>query len=305
MELRGARVAVTGATGFLGRYIALALRRRGAHAVGVVRDPARGRELAAQGVELRRADLSNPEALARAFGGCDAVVSNAALLSLTRFRPRDYVETNVRGTANVVESAAAAGVKRLVHVSSVGVYRGRQQPAVDETHPRYPRSTKLRRTNAYPVSKALAEETARELSRRHAIELTTIRPSGIYGAFDRNFMRVFKALVGFPITVYPAFFRLPLVYAGDVAEAIALCLENPIAVGKAYNVAGEDRSAWEFARAWRKAGGKSAWLMLPIPFPYRRVYDSRRAQAELGWRNRSYVEGLRETLAREDEALRH
>jgi nucleoside-diphosphate-sugar epimerase len=303
MQLRGATIAVTGATGFLGRHLVEGLLRRGAHVIGVVRNPERVPELSARGVELRRADLAEPERLAAGFRGADAVVSNAALLSLRNQAWSDYVRTNVDGTANVCEATAAAGVRRIVHISSVGVYRGRRQRVLDEDHAQYGPEVRPGRISAYPLSKALAERAAQQRAQQHGLALTILRPSGIYGAFDANFMAVFRAFMRPKLTLYPAYFRLPLVYAGDVAEALALALETPAAIGRAYNIAGEDRSAWDFARAWRAAGGRSPWLMLPVPFPYRRVYDSGRAERELGWRNRPYVEGLREALAWERQGL--
>jgi dihydroflavonol-4-reductase len=303
IQLRGASIAVTGATGFLGRYLVDLLLRRGARVIGVVRNPDRVPELRERGVELRRADLAEPEKLTAGFRAADAVVSNAALLSLRAQRWDDYVQTNVQGTVNVCEAAAAAGVRRIVYVSSVAVYRGRQQRVVDEDHIQYGSEARPGRLTAYPISKALAEQTALRLARTHQLDLTILRPSGIYGAFDVNFMPIFRAFMWPKLTLYPAAFRLPLVYAGDVAEAVALALENPVSIGRAYNIAGEDRSAWDFARAWRQAGGRSPWLMLPIPFPYRRVYDTARALRELGWRSRPYLDGLRETLAWERQGL--
>src|SRR4030095_10907000 len=90
VELRGKRIAVTGATGFLGRYIVDVLLGRGTHVVGVVRNPSRVPELAAKGVELRKADLAEPDRLAAGFVGVDAVVSNAALFSLTNGSWKDH-----------------------------------------------------------------------------------------------------------------------------------------------------------------------------------------------------------------------
>jgi nucleoside-diphosphate-sugar epimerase len=303
VQLRGATIAVTGATGFLGRYLALLLLRRGARVIGVVRNPDRVPELRERGVELRRADLAEPDRLAEGFRGADAVVSNAALLSLRVQRWADYVQTNVDGTVNVCEAAASAHVRRIVYISSVSVYRGRRQRVVDEDHVQYGEGVRPGRITAYPLSKALAEQAALRLARKHQLDLTILRPSGIYGAFDANFMPIFRAFMWPKLTLYPAAFRLPLVYAGDVAEAVALALENPVSIGRAYNVSGEDRSAWDFARAWKQAGGRSPWLMLPLPFPYRRVYDTARALHELGWRARPYLDGLRETLAWERQGL--
>jgi nucleoside-diphosphate-sugar epimerase len=100
----------------------------------------------------------------------------------------------------------------------------------------------------------------------------------------------------------PAWTRIPLVYAGDVAEAAALALERPSAAGRAYNVTGGDATLWEFFLAWRTAGGASARLALPIPAPVDWRYDTTRAETELGWRSRSAVDGVRETLALETAA---
>ncbi|HEY8155109.1 MAG TPA: NAD(P)-dependent oxidoreductase [Myxococcota bacterium] len=303
MQLEGATIAVTGATGFLGRYLVDTLLRRGARVVGVVRNPDRVPELRERGVELRRADLAEPDRLMAGFRGVDAVVSNAALLSLRTQRWSDYVQTNVDGTVNVCEAAAAAGVRRIVYVSSVSVYRGRRQHVVDEDHVQWASDVRPGRLNAYPLSKALAEQAALRIAQAQRLDLTILRPGGIYGAFDGNFMPIFRAFLRPKLTLYPAWFRLPLVYAGDVAEALALALEKPGSIGRAYNIAGEDRSAWDFARAWKAAGGHFPWLMLPVPFPYRRVYDTARALEELGWRARPYLDGLRETLAFERQGL--
>src|SRR5439155_15254020 len=93
------------------------------------------------------------------------------------------------------------------------------------------------------------------LAAQYGLELTAVRPCAIYGAFDPNFTAVFRRLAGLPVTVMPALMHLPLVYAGDVAEAIARALERPVSIGRAYNVTGDDATVWEFARAWRRRAG--------------------------------------------------
>jgi nucleoside-diphosphate-sugar epimerase len=299
MELAGACVAVTGATGFLGRYIVAALRARGARVIGVVRNPARVPALARMGVELRRADLAERERLAEAFAGADAVVSNAALYALRYRRWEDYQRANVQGTRNVFEALVAAGIRRVVHVSSVAVYGLGARGVVTEDHPQLTETTRRTPINAYPVSKALSEQLAWALAREHDLALSTVRPCTIYGAFDPNFMPIFRRLVSLPVTVMPAFLRMGFVYAGDVAEAIALVLERPGSIGRAYNTTGERETVWELADAWKAAGGRRAFLMLPLPLPFTMRFDSSRARSELGWRSRPLAEGLRETFALE------
>jgi len=298
MELRGAAVAVTGATGFLGRYVVATLLARGARVIGVVRNPDRVPALAERGVEMRRADLADRAALAGAFAGADAVVATAALVALGAASWEEYQRANVAGTENVIEAVAVAGIRRVVHVSSVAVY-GRHGAFIDEDAAQLGPDTPRRRRNAYSISKAVSEQHAWRLAREHGLALTTVRPCAIYGAFDPNFTRVFRRLIALPVTVMPAFMRLALVYAGDVAEAIARALESPAAVGRAYNVTGDDRTVWEFAEAWRQAGGPAARLMIPVPVPVARMYDTGRARAELGWGKRPFVDALRETFALE------
>ena len=296
MDLRDARIAVTGATGFLGRYIVDVLLARGAHVVGVVRNPERVPDLAAR-IELRRADLADRALLAAGFAGADAVVSNAALFSLRNQRWEDHQKANVRGTVNVFDALADAGVARVAHVSSVAVYAA-HGPLVGEDAPQL--SASLRRTmfNTYSISKAVSEQVAWRKAAEHGLALTTVRPCAIYGAFDPNFTAVVRRLLDLPLTIMPAWTRIPLIYAGDVAEAIARALERPAAVGRAYNVTGDDLTMWEFARAWREAGGPAGFV-LPLPFPFARRYDHTRARVELDWQNRPFVQALRDTFARE------
>lgn len=295
MDLRGARVAVTGATGFLGRYVCGALLDRGAHVIGAVRSPERVPSLAARGVEMRRADLGNPVSLESAFRGADAVVSNAALFSLTNQRWQDHADTNVEGTRNVLAAAALAGVKRVVHVSSVAVYKSGGARIAEDAPQHDARSRRLPWT-VYAISKALSEQLAWKIAAELGLDLTTVRPCIIYGAHDPNFTPILRWLTWFPVAVVPALAGLPFVYAGDVAEGIALCLERPVAIGKAYNLTGEDATIWQLVDAWRDAGGRAPWLRLPLPVPMARGFDHSRASTDLGWSNRALVEGLRETI---------
>lgn len=306
-ELDNLIVGVTGATGFLGRHIVDALLARGARVVGVVRNPGRVPELIERGVEMRRADLLEPASLARAFTGLDVLVSNAALFSVYAYDWERYKATNIEGTRNVFEAAAAAGVERVVHVSSIAVYRrGLFTPRpIDEPWPKLTERD-LNPFNAYYVSKAISEVLAWELADRHELSLTCVRPGPIYGAHDPNATPLLARLFAAPLAIAPAWMRLPFVYAGDVADAIARAIARPeVAAGRAYNVAGDgDRTLREFAEAWRVAGGRISPLSLPLPVPVTYRIDNSRAYDELGWWNRPFVDGLRETFARQPEFLR-
>lgn len=299
MNLQDKRIAVTGATGFIGRYIVDVLQKRGARVIGVVRNPDRVPELRARGVELRRADLAERDKLTEGFRGADALVSNAALFSVSNRDWEEHQRTNLVGTTNVFEAAADAGIRRVVHISSVAGYSDRVQTVVNEDHPQYTEDSPRTRMNAYPISKGLSERLAWRIAGERGIELTTLRPCAVYGAFDPNFTKIVKRLIGWPIGIFPSRLRLPLVYAGDVAEAVALSFEKEASIGRAYNVTGDDIETWQFLEAWKQAGGKTSALVIPIPVPRSRPFDHTRATNELGWNNRPYADALRETLALE------
>jgi nucleoside-diphosphate-sugar epimerase len=302
MTLGGARIAVTGATGFLGRYIVDALLARGAHVIGVVRNPGRVPELVRRGVELRQADLAQRDRLAAGFAGADAVVSNAALFSLGNARWGDHQRANIEGIRNVLGAVVDARVSRVVHVSSVAVYGMGATGTITEDDAQMSESSRRWPWSVYAISKAVSEQLAWTFARERGLALTTVRPCTIYGAFDPNFMPVFRRLVSLPLTVMPAWLHIGFVYAGDVADAIALALERDVAVGRAYNTSNLDETVWDFARAWREAGGPTALLTLPLPLPVTKRFDSTRARTELGWRTRSLAEGLRDTFRLEGRA---
>ncbi len=308
MNLSKSKIAVTGATGFIGRYIVRVLLQRGAHVIGVVRNPARVPSLAQMGVELRKADLANTEELTLGFKGADAVISNAASVSLVggKSNRQALIDANVQGTRNVLQAVAAAGVGRVVTTSSAVVYRPKASHFYSETDPLRSIDDPWNPFNIYALSKACAEQASWQLAAKYDIQHTAIRPHTVYGAFDQtSFLVWFKRLLSAPlISVYPAFTYLPFVYGGDVAEAMCLALEQPISIGKAYNIAGPpgEVSLWDFLDVWRAAGGKAPSILLPIPIPMRRAYNIDLACRELGWKPRPLIDGCRELLAMERSA---
>lgn len=299
MDLARARVAVTGATGFLGRYLVDALEKHGATVVGVVRSPDKVPELAAR-IEMRRADLADRAALRRGFEGVDAVVSNAALLSLGLTDWDSFRHTNVEGCENVFAAAHEAGVERLVHMSSVVVYRGRLFGGpVEEERPRIRARTRPWPWQRYAASKALAEEAAWQAAERFGQALTVFRPAAVFGAFDGTLTRIVRRWIRPPLTILPVGCPLSLVYGGDVAEAVALSLARPHSAGRAYNL-GLPGTAWGFARSLAEAGFPAARVWLPIPFPFGMSrYSVERARSELAWTPLAQAEALRETRALE------
>lgn len=305
MRLDGAQVALTGATGFLGRALVTALLRRGARVIGTSRQPERAPEVCrGEGVTMRRADLADVAALEAAFSGADAIIANAALFALGNRSWRAHYQANVEGARHVLEAAARAQVPRVVHVSSIAVYRDRRNvgPVAEDAAMWREDEHRALLQNSYPVSKACSEREAWALAEAYELALTSVRPGPIYGPHDPNITPRLARLMGTPLLPIPHGLRLPLVYVEDVAEAIVRALEVDAAIGRAYNAAGDGTAPMEVvAEAWAQAGGVVARPKAALPVPLAIQIDNTRASRELGWRRRPLVEGLRATFARQPE----
>jgi nucleoside-diphosphate-sugar epimerase len=210
------RILVTGGTGFVGSHLVAALLERGHSPVCLVRDPGKARRVFGEGaVELVPGDLRDAAALRKACAGVEAVAHLAGLIA-ARDRA-EFFEVNVEGTRALAEAAAASGgrLRRFVLVSSLSA----AGPAA--------RGTRVELDGAGPISlygesKRAGEEAVRGL----ALEWTILRPPAVYGPRDLEFLRLFRmARLGLAPVFGDGSQELSLVYAADLAEAIASCLE--------------------------------------------------------------------------------
>lgn len=307
-SIAGGRVAVTGASGFVGSHIALALADAGAEALAVVRSPGKAIWLEARGVALRRADLAEIDAMASAFAGCDAVVANAALGS-NQGTLDELVRGNTTGVRNTFAAAARAGVKRVVYISSVAVYNNRPLRWQNEESPRFDTDavaagrrqlsvSDLTTDWRYAHSKALAEDLAWSEAERLGLELTSLRPGPVYGSRDPKLMPRLLERLRLPLLPLPRV-GMPLVHAGDVALAVVGALENPRSVGEAYNLSGPPTPLPEVFRELVRQGAAPGRppIILSLPLPIWVGFDTSKAERDLGFRARSLKEGFAEALA--------
>ena len=197
-------IAVTGATGFVGRHIAAVLTRRG-HAVrALVRRPIQARTLASLGVELVPGDLADVAALKTLTRGTHAVVHLVGII--VEKGPATFHAVHVDGTRRLVEAARQAGIERFVHMSAVG--------ARDE-----------RGATPYHRTKWHAEQLVRASGLSHAV----FRPSIISGpesAPIRTLARLHRWSPVVPVFGDGRFPTQP-VWVEDVALAFALSVEQP------------------------------------------------------------------------------
>jgi dihydroflavonol-4-reductase len=169
-----ASALVTGATGKIGNAVARALHARGDRVRVLVRDPARGREVVPGDVEVVPGDVTDPASLRAASEGCELVFNAMGIFEQWRPDEDEFERVNARGTENVVRAAREAGVRRVIHTSTIDVFHADRGARFDETTlARYPKGT------AYERSKQHAEELA--LAARGDMELVFVNPASVYG----------------------------------------------------------------------------------------------------------------------------
>lgn len=166
--------AVTGAAGFIGAHLVRGFDARGSTVVPLVRNL--GPQSPAGALTLEDA-LSDPSLLS----GVEIVVHAAAVRHRYGVDSAEYRASNVELVERAMRASAAAGVRRFVLVSSVGVYGFPARLPVTESHPYAPRTM-------YSATKVEAEMRARRVARECGIEIVIVRPTIVYGPGDRNGM---------------------------------------------------------------------------------------------------------------------
>jgi dihydroflavonol-4-reductase len=228
------RALVTGATGFTGRHLARGLAARGDQVRALVRDVAAAGDLAALGIELAEGDLRLPASLAAPCAGVDVVYHIAAIYRQAGVPADVYRAVNATAVGRLVEAAADAGVARVVHCSTVGVHGDIKHPPANEEAPLDP-------GDIYQETKLEGEQQAREAGARRGIEVTIVRPTGIYGPGDRRLLKLFRGVARrrFPILGSGEIYY-HLTYIDDLVGGFRLCGEHPAAANRTYILAGAD-----------------------------------------------------------------
>jgi nucleoside-diphosphate-sugar epimerase len=207
-------IAVTGGTGYVGGAFVARCLAAGASVRVLVRDP---QAALPDGVERATIDLAQPTALERHLHGVDVLVHCAAeQRSPSRARHR---LVNVGGTRALVEAAIAAGVRRVVHLSSIAVYPRREPGAVVSPDDPIDPFPELR--EPYAWSKIGAERWVALHRRASALDAVTLRLGIVYGR-GRDFVARVSRRLGGPLVVVAGTpgMLLPLVHVDDVAEAV-------------------------------------------------------------------------------------
>lgn len=315
----GLTVAITGATGTVGREVVALLESdpRVARIVATARRPREREAMGWERTDVTTADVRDPEALARAFAGADVVVHAAFSIYGGRQSREELREVNIEGSLNVARAAVGARVERFVYLSSIAAYGIR----ADNPQP-LTEADELRPTedHFYATHKAQVEPQLRGVLAAAGIDTWVLRPCGIVGphaagaaldavpgrlvAIGRRMLRAAAAMGLRPVVVAPAV-PTQFVHAQDVALAVQLCVAADGPPGE-YNLAGEDvvegeevprllgLRALPLPRAVRRPAmrataalqGLHPLLAWPLTFAEPVIVDTTRARTVLGWQPR-------------------
>ena len=262
MMLDGQTVLITGASGFLGGTLALRLAAEGVRVRALVRSPEKAaflRDAAEGAIEIVQGDMLDPVSLAAAANGCTVVFHCAAA---TRGGIAEQRRVNVEGVRNLMAAAADAGVRRVVHVSTLSVYGLLYDGNITEDTAHAPGS------DAYGLTKAEGEAAIRAVGAERGLEYTIIRPGMIFGARSRTWTGIVFRLARLKPT--PWFGNgtgfVPCIYVDDVIDMMRVLAEHPRALGEAFNCTYDPAVTWraflgEYTRLAR--GVNDDYLELP------------------------------------------
>jgi dihydroflavonol-4-reductase len=238
MERHGImRISVTGATGFIGSYLASFLAGSGYDVIATGRaatpiEAARRDRLSKAGVRIEEGSLLDPGVAAKVVAGCDAVIHLAAAQHEGNVPDAYYHDVNVVGTERLIDAAANAGVRRFVYGSTIGVYGEAVQGELDENSPTQPE-------NIYTRTKLQAEQVVSGYSSR--LEICIARISETYGPDDFRLLKLFKAIDrGTFVMIGSGLNVRQVIYVDDLAKVLLRAAEHPAAVNQTFVFCGAD-----------------------------------------------------------------
>ncbi|MEO3405824.1 NAD-dependent epimerase/dehydratase family protein [Mucilaginibacter sp. CAU 1740] len=319
------KVLVTGATGFIGRQLTLALAEQGYEVKALCRNTNHPYLIKHLNIEPVAGNILYRQSLARAMQGCDQVYHTAAMAKMWCRNPDDYHETNVVGTRNVLEIAASTGVQKVVYTSTCGVWGPTIKHPMSENDPRiagFP--------IAYERTKYLAEIEVQNFVKQ-GMQVVTVNPSRVYGegpVTESNTVgKMVSAYLRGKWRFIPGNGEQVANYAflSDVVDGHMAAMEKGSS-GERYILGGEDISFNAFFDTVYQVSGKRHHLFhLPLkaieayshieklktqltglrPFflpefaerlKYDQKYSSQKAINQLGYRITPFTEGMHKTI---------
>ena len=316
------KYVVTGGGGFVGAHLChrLAGDRHAVIAIDVRPRPARLRH---EGITYIATDLRDGRRWHDQLPGADTVFHLASVHLQVGAPDEEFRDVNVRTSVEVAEAAARAGVRRFIHVSTVGIYGHVEHPPANE-------DTERRPINAYERTKLEGENAVIQLASRVGLDLRVIRPAWVFGPGCPRTAKLLRSIKRrrFFFVGRGSNLRHP-VYVEDVVDALVLTSRAPDAIRHDHNVAGPSaltlrelvdtcadalgaprprlrvpRAAIVAAGHALEVGGRLLGKEPPFSrrslafFEYDNSFDGSAARRDLGFTPRvEFADGIRRTLA--------
>ncbi len=318
MNLQGKRILVTGADGFIGSHLTEHLVRSGLQVRAFVLYNSfnswgwldESESAVKDSLDVFAGDIRDPHGVRAAMQGCDVVMHLAALIAIpySYHSPDTYVDTNVKGTLNVVQAARELDVQRVVHTSTSEVYGTARFVPITEEHP-------LQGQSPYSASKIGADQIAQSFHLSFGTPVAVIRPFNTYG--PRQSARAVIPTIITQIATGARQIRLGAIYptrdfnfVRDTVRGFVAVAESDAAVGGVINIgSNHEISIGDTAALIARLMGRSIEIqsddqrMRPGSSEVERLWaDNRRALELTGWTPEyaglpGLERGLRETIA--------
>jgi len=267
-------IALTGATGFVGQ----AVLDQAAQSDETVRALTRRAQAPRANVEWVAGDLSDTAALAALCEPCDAIVHVAGLTNAPD--PAAFEEANVGGTARLIAAAKHSRAKRFVFVSSLSA----REPGL----------------SAYGASKARAEK----LVEASGLDWTIVRPPGVYGPRDTDYLEMFRAATKGVLPV-PAGGRSSMIHVQDLARLLLALREGGEGITHEIFEPDDGRDGgWTHADMARAIGDAVGKTVFPIPLPAFALHAGAMVDERVRGRNARLTRDRAGYLAHKDWTVR-
>ena len=279
-------ILIAGANGFVGRHLILALQGRGDNVRALASPTGDTTWLEQRDVAIFRGDVRTPDMLWAPMRGAEAVFNLVA--DTTKWGPiSDSYAVNVTGTENVCRAALAAGVHRLVHISTFTVYNMVLGRPVTEDDPLAPLN------EPYSVTKAEGDRLVQRMIAEDRLPAIILRLGALLGPGDhRNFGRLAdRVRAGRGMIIGSGNNAVPFVYVADVVQALLLALDSEGAVGQAYNI-GNDQplTQEEYLEAIaQELGVTPPHIHVPYQPLYAAAYAAERVATLSGYRIAPFI----------------
>ena len=312
MELLQKKILVTGAGGFIGSHLVEKLLKKGNKVRAFVHYNSFNRwgwldyieKYTRDSINVFTGDIRDPYGVKKAVKGCDIIFHLAALIGIpySYCSPEAYVDTNIKGTLNILQAAKELGIEKIIHTSTSEVYGTAQFIPISEKHRINPQSP-------YSATKAGADHLALSFNHSFDLPIAIIRPFNTYGPRQsaraivpsiiiQIFNRKKKIMLG---SLCPT---RDLTYVNDTVDGFIKVAESDVSVGKVINIGSNSEiSIKDLVTLILKLMNANIEVVLdnrrmrPKESEVMRLWADIREAKKIGWLPRYTIEqGLKETI---------